>query len=118
VSSHPFDHSLGNSQVPETNEAATEDDGLEFLTGNHLQVPLDLTGHSGCQWHDGNTFTVANLKDIINLMSPILIDILADKVPNSNSTTIGVRVMVQSPGTVAAVPQAVVTPKASDWDEW
>jgi hypothetical protein len=94
-----------NSQVAETNEAATEDDGLEFL--NHLQVPPDLTGH------DGSTFTVA--KDI-NLMSPILIDILTDKVPNSNSTTIGF--MVQPTVALAAVPQAVVAPKASDWDEW
>ena len=54
-----------NSQVFET---TTEDrnDGLEFLN----QPPPDLAGH------DDSTFTVS--KDI-NLMSPILIDILSDK---------------------------------------
>jgi hypothetical protein len=48
-----------NSHVLETDRAATEDDGLEFLN----QPPPDLTGH------DGSGFAVA--KDI-NLMSPVL----------------------------------------------
>ena len=92
-----------NSQVFET---TTEDrnDGLEFLN----QPPPDLAGH------DDSTFTVS--KDI-NLMSPILIDILSDKaeVPignNIHSSGSGSHSGGTVQPTVAPMPQAVA------WDEW
>ena len=94
-----------NSQVT-VSETEDHDNDLEFF--NRDQPPLDLTGH------DGSAFTVA--KDI-NLTSPILIDILAEKpeVPNGNSVH-------SSSGTHAGggmvQPTVAPMPQTGAWEEW
>jgi hypothetical protein len=78
---------------------ATESDGLEHLD----QPPPNLTGI------DGTAFTVASLVD---LQSPLLLDVLSDKaqVPQQTSNTLCSRQPLFE-GTK-------VIPKESEWNEW
>jgi len=77
----------------------SETDGLEFLD----QPPPDLTGV------DGTVFAVAT---DIDIRSPLLLDILADK-PQASQQIRNVLRHRQPP------PQeAAVIPKESEWNEW
>jgi hypothetical protein len=87
------------SSIHTVESAVGENDGFDCLN----QPPPNLVGV------EGKTFEVAQH---IDLERPALLDVLADKqtapIPASKST----RPVVQP------VPQGVVAPTASEWEQW